>query len=117
MPKKIARALAVSTALFAFDAPAAISTPQGGFQQSLAVLAAPVGYEAGVQALPAQDGALLALFGTAVVLGQDGELVVGAKDPPDRVVVQGPATAVGRHPIVHMPSIGLVDRCSRFAHC
>ena len=25
-------------------------------------------------------------------------------------------TAVGRHPVVHMPSIGLVDRCWWFAH-
>lgn len=57
-------------------------------------------------------GPLLTRLAAAVVLGEDGQLVVGGEDPADRVVMQRPATAVARQALVHLPSIGPVDRRS-----
>ena len=52
-----ARSLATSRAT---GRPAAVAAAEGGLEEALAVLASPVGDQARVEALPAQDGALLA---------------------------------------------------------
>ena len=66
-------------------ASASVGPAEGRLQQALAVLAAPVGDQARVEPLPTQQGPLLARLRAPVVLGQDGQLVLGREDPTHRV--------------------------------
>jgi hypothetical protein len=87
--------------------PAAVGAAQVGPEEPLSVLTPPVGEQARVEALTAQERPLLAGLRAAVVLRQDRELVLGTEDAAHRRPVV--LAAVGSDAVVHVPSLPRLD--------